>query len=97
MSEEKRGGRPRAFVTLRSGVSVTNEDLVAHARSRLAGYKVPREFMRLDELPHTATGKIGKFELRGRDSAKDRVGPGTGATPVAGHGQHPQLVRAGVW
>ena len=65
--DERWGERPRAFVTLRSGADVSDDQLVTHVRSRLAGYKVPREFVRVDELPHTATGKIVKFELRGRE------------------------------
>lgn len=62
--DEKWGERPRAFVTLRSGATATDEELIAHVRSQLAGYKVPRDFVRMTELPQTATGKIVKFELR---------------------------------
>ncbi|WP_425607027.1 AMP-binding enzyme [Ornithinimicrobium faecis] len=48
----------RAFVSLRSDATVTDEELVAHVRSRLAGDKAPREFVRLDDLPHAATGRL---------------------------------------
>jgi len=38
---------------------------VAHCKSLLAGYKVPRE-MRFEPIPKTSTGKIQKFQLRER-------------------------------
>jgi fatty-acyl-CoA synthase len=40
------------------------QELLAFARSRLAGYKVPRELRFTDELPRTPTGKLRKHELR---------------------------------
>ena len=43
---------------------VTGEDLVAHCRTRLAGYKCPKRVDFVDELPRTATGKLQKFKLR---------------------------------
>jgi acyl-CoA synthetase (AMP-forming)/AMP-acid ligase II len=43
---------------------VTAEDLVAHCRKWLAGYKCPKRVDFVDELPRTATGKLQKFKLR---------------------------------
>jgi acyl-CoA synthetase (AMP-forming)/AMP-acid ligase II len=43
---------------------VTAEDLVAHCRTNLAGYKCPKRVDFVDELPRTATGKLQKFKLR---------------------------------
>jgi acyl-CoA synthetase (AMP-forming)/AMP-acid ligase II len=40
------------------------EDLIAHCREHLAGYKCPKRVEFLDELPRTATGKIQKYKLR---------------------------------
>ncbi|GJH28292.1 acyl-CoA synthetase [Caballeronia novacaledonica] len=59
------GETPCAFVELKSGAQVSAEDLIAHCKKHLAGFKVPRgiEFC---ELPKTSTGKIQKFELRKR-------------------------------
>jgi fatty-acyl-CoA synthase len=54
-----------AFVELKVGASVTAEDLIAHCKSLLAGYKVPRD-IRFEEIPKTSTGKIQKFQLRQR-------------------------------
>lgn len=42
------------------------DELREFARERLAGFKVPREFIRLDALPKTAAGKTAKAELRKR-------------------------------
>jgi O-succinylbenzoic acid--CoA ligase len=50
-----------AFVVV-SG-EVADADLVAHARGRLAGYKVPRAIVRVEELPRTASGKLLKGRL----------------------------------
>ena len=54
---------PVAFVTLRPGTEVTEAEIIAHVRSQLAGFKVPKR-VHFGELPKTATGKIQKFSLR---------------------------------
>ena len=63
--DPKWGESPVAFVELKVGASVTAEDLIAHCKSLLAGYKVPRD-IRFEEIPKTSTGKIQKFQLRQR-------------------------------
>jgi fatty-acyl-CoA synthase len=57
------GETPLAFVELRPGAAVEAAELVAHCKSLLAGYKVPRE-IRFEPIPKTSTGKIQKFLLR---------------------------------
>jgi fatty-acyl-CoA synthase len=59
------GETPCAFVELKAGAAITAEDIVAHCRKHLAGFKVPRAVV-FGELPKTSTGKIQKFELRQR-------------------------------
>ena len=54
---------PCAFVEAKNGSGVTEEELIAYARERLAGFKTPKKVV-FGELPKTATGKIKKFELR---------------------------------
>ena len=61
----KWGETPLAFVELKPGSSVTADELVAHCKSLLAGYKVPREIL-FEPIPKTSTGKIQKFQLRER-------------------------------
>jgi fatty-acyl-CoA synthase len=57
------GETPCAFVELKAGASTTAQDIVAHCKQHLAGFKVPRAVV-FGELPKTSTGKIQKFELR---------------------------------
>jgi fatty-acyl-CoA synthase len=59
------GETPCAFVELKAGAQVTAEQIVAHCKQHLAGFKVPRAVV-FGELPKTSTGKIQKFELRQR-------------------------------
>ena len=40
------------------------EQLTAYCRERLAGYKRPRRYEIVDDLPKTTTGKIQRFKLR---------------------------------
>jgi fatty-acyl-CoA synthase len=67
--DEKWGERPKAFVTLRPGATVTEDELIAFSRESLAGFKVPRE-VEFGDLPKTSTGKIKKYELRDRERAR---------------------------
>ena len=60
------GERVRAFVVPRAGAHVDEGALKAFARERLAGPKVPRDFVIVDSLPRNPTGKILKRELRER-------------------------------
>lgn len=63
--DEHWGETPCAFITLKAGQEdVTAEDIVAHCRANLAGFKVPRKVIFTDELPKTSTGKIQKHVLR---------------------------------
>jgi len=61
---EKWGEAILAFVVLREGKTITAEALMAFSRERLAGYKVPRQFEFIEELPRNASGKILKKDLR---------------------------------
>lgn len=53
----------RAFVVPRPDTAVTAELVVAHARTRLAGYKVPRSVIILDALPRLGSGKVDRAAL----------------------------------
>ena len=61
--DPKWGETPRAFVELKPGASVTEAELIAHCRDRLAHYKIPKTVV-FGALPKTSTGKIQKFVLR---------------------------------
>ena len=61
--DEKWGEVPCAFVELKDGHEVSEADLIAFARQRLARFKTPKKVV-FQELPKTSTGKIQKFELR---------------------------------
>jgi len=70
--DPKWGETPLAFVELQDDSAVTAEELVAHCRSLLAGYKVPRE-IRFEAIPKTSTGKIQKFQLRERARSSSAI------------------------
>ena len=61
--DEKWGEVPCAFIELLDGANATEEELIAFAREKLAGFKTPKQII-FQELPKTSTGKIQKFELR---------------------------------
>jgi fatty-acyl-CoA synthase len=63
--DEKWGEVPAAIIVLRPTAALTEDDLTAHLRRRLARFKLPRilEF-RTEPLPKTGTGKIRKHDLR---------------------------------
>ena len=63
--DPKWGEVPVAFVTLKAGAAVTEDELVAWARERIAHFKAPKRVV-FGELPRNATGKMQKFVLRER-------------------------------
>ncbi len=63
VDDEKFGQRLQAFVVVRDGQSVTEDELKAYVKDNLANYKVPREVVFVDGLPRNATGKVLKREL----------------------------------
>jgi long-chain acyl-CoA synthetase len=58
-----------AFVALRSGQAVTEAELIAFARERLADYKIPVSIIFRAELPKGPTGKIQRRALGQEESA----------------------------
>ena len=67
-----------AFVELKAGATATPEDIVAHCKKHLAGFKVPRAVV-FGELPKTSTGKIQSVRvvasrrIRRRLSTRDEL------------------------
>jgi long-chain acyl-CoA synthetase len=57
-----KGEVPKAFVSLKQGFKVTEEELLGYCKKNLAPYKIPKITF-IDELPKTTTGKILKKEL----------------------------------
>ncbi|MCP2257898.1 Acyl-CoA synthetase (AMP-forming)/AMP-acid ligase II [Streptoalloteichus tenebrarius] len=61
---EKWGETVKALVVLAEGAQATEQEIIAHCKERLAGYKAPTSVEFRDAIPRTATGKIQKFKLR---------------------------------
>jgi fatty-acyl-CoA synthase len=66
--DPKWGEVPKAFVSLRAGASLSEAELIAFCRERLAHFKCPKA-VEFGELPKTSTGKIQKFRLREKEWA----------------------------
>ncbi|MCG8338167.1 MAG: 3-(methylthio)propionyl-CoA ligase [Proteobacteria bacterium] len=56
--------RPLVIAVKEQGASVTKEQLIEHLKGRLAKWQIPDDVVFVDELPHTATGKLLKTKLR---------------------------------
>ena len=69
LPHEKWGEAPHAFIVLRPGASLGEKEIHEFARANLAGFKTPKGYSFVAELPKTATGKIQKYVLRGKRSA----------------------------
>jgi fatty-acyl-CoA synthase len=64
LPDEQTGEEVAAWVRLRPGATLTEDDVKAYCRDRIAHYKVPRYIVFVDEFPTTVTGKVQKFKLR---------------------------------
>jgi len=69
---EKWGETPIAFVELRPGKSVSEDELIAHCYEQLAHFKAPKTIV-FGPLPRTSTGKVQKFILRERAKSVEAI------------------------
>src|SRR5947207_2551904 len=69
MPDERWGEAPHAFVVLETGATATETELRNYARDHLAHFKAPQQIHFVPELPKTATGKVQKYVLRGKQPA----------------------------
>ena len=67
VDDDEYGKRLAAFVVVDGDQDLSEADVKAYVKSRLANYKVPRDVTFVDELPRNATGKVLKRELRDQD------------------------------
>lgn len=62
--DDRWGERVHAVVVLRPGMALSAEQIIAHCKSQIAGYKCPRGVEFRSEMPLSAAGKLLKYELR---------------------------------
>ena len=72
VEDEKFGQRLKAFVVLRDGATLSEDDVKGYVKENLANYKVPREVVFLDDLPRNPTGKVLKRELAEEGESEER-------------------------
>ena len=73
------GETPCAFVELKPGATVSEQEIIDFSRGQMARFKAPRAVV-FGELPKTSTGKIQKFVLRERARSAAAIDP-CGADP----------------
>ena len=61
--DEKWGEVPCAFIEVKDGAAVSEEEIIAFCRQHMARFKVPKKVV-FGPLPKTSTGKIQKYLLR---------------------------------
>lgn len=69
-ADSKWGERPRLIVALKEGATLTPAEMRAWFEGRVAHWWIPDDVVIVDDLPHTATGKLLKLELRNRYGAE---------------------------
>lgn len=64
MPDETFGEEVSAWIKLKSGASMTADELKEYCKGKIARYKIPRYIAFVEEFPMTASGKVQKFKLR---------------------------------
>ena len=70
-----RGETVKAFVVVKPGETVTEEELDRYCRQNLAAYKVPKMYEFIESLPKSSVGKVLRRELREMERKKKRGAP----------------------
>jgi long-chain acyl-CoA synthetase len=69
---EYRGETVKAFIVVKEGETLTEEEITAYCKEKLAAYKVPKIFEFIDELPKSAVGKVLRRKLREMELEKTK-------------------------
>ncbi|HEX5046751.1 MAG TPA: AMP-binding protein [Gammaproteobacteria bacterium] len=69
---DAQSGEAVKLFVVRKDPSLTEAQVIAHARANLTGYKVPRKVEFLDELPKSNVGKVLRRELKEREAARSK-------------------------
>ena len=72
-----RGETVKAFIVPEAGESITEDEVKAWCKEKLASYKIPKHVEWLDELPKSAIGKVLRRKLREMEIEKNAPGGGT--------------------
>jgi long-chain acyl-CoA synthetase len=67
-----RGETVKAFVVVKPGETLTEEDITRYCKEKLAVYKVPKSIEFMEELPKSAIGKVLRRELRDMEIKKTK-------------------------
>ena len=67
--DQLKGEIAKAYVVLKEGKSVDEQEIISFCREKLAAYKCPREVQFVSDVPKTSTGKIMRRELHTLDEA----------------------------
>jgi fatty-acyl-CoA synthase len=60
----KYGEEVMAWIRVKAGQTIAQEELAAFCKGKIATYKIPRYWKFIDEFPMTVTGKVQKFKMR---------------------------------
>ena len=71
-ADDRYGEELCAWIRIRSGETLTAEEIRAFCQGQIAHYKIPRYVKFVDEFPMTVTGKIQKFLMR--DAVEEKLG-----------------------
>ena len=70
LPHEYRGETVKAFIVVKEGQELTEDEVVAYCKENLAAYKVPKLIEFIDELPKSAVGKILRRKLKDMEMEK---------------------------
>ena len=62
--DEHSGERPKAFIVLKPGQTVTEQEIIEFCKGELTNYKLPKSIEIRNELPMTAVGKVLRRKLK---------------------------------
>jgi fatty-acyl-CoA synthase len=78
--DERYGEELMAWVILRPGASLTEDEVKQFCKGKIAHFKIPRYVKFVDAFPMTVTGKVQKFKMR--EEATEELGLGQAAAIV---------------